>query len=205
MILPSILSFVYTRVLLLLKTLNEFFKNFLSNDYLKMAKSRSRRSRSRSPSRRTKAECALVKSRSWRKGTRGVRKGSCAKKSRRSRSRKSHSRKSHSRKSHSRKSKSRSRKSRTRKTKSKSRSRKSKSRSRKTKSRKSKGKSRSRKSKSRKSRGGRIRKNPNNPCSLRPMKTCAMDPSCHYRKRKGCARRSGVKQGLAYEGPMGPM
>jgi len=40
---------------------------------------------------------------------------------------------------------------------------------------------------------------------MRSMKTCAMDPSCHYRKRKGCARRSGVKQGLAYEGPMGPM
>ena len=52
-------------------------------------------------------------------------------------------------------------------------------------------------------RGSRIRKNPNNPCSMRSMKTCAMDPNCHYRKRKGCARRSGVKKGLAYEGPMG--
>ena len=62
-----------------------------------MAKRRSR-SRSRSPTRRTKAECALVKSRKWRKShkvTKGSakgsrRRGSCTKRSRRSRSRKSH-------------------------------------------------------------------------------------------------------------------
>jgi hypothetical protein len=60
--------------------------------------------------------------------------------------------------------------------------------------------------KSRKSRRlSKFKKNPNNPCSMRSAKTCGGDPNCHYVKRRGCARRSGVKKGtVVYEGPKLP-
>jgi len=51
---------------------------------------------------------------------------------------------------------------------------------------------------------GRIKVNPNNTCSMRSKARCGGDPNCHYVKYRGCSRRSGVKQGIAYEGPMMP-
>jgi hypothetical protein len=61
------------------------------------------------------------------------------------------------------------------------------------------------KRKSRRSSTSRIKKDPSNPCSMRSAKTCGGDPNCHYVKRRGCARKSGVKKGSAvFEGPMFP-
>jgi len=72
-------------------------------------------------------------------------------------------------------------------------------------SRKSYRKSRCSRRRSRKSKSRRIKKNPNNPCSMRSAKTCGGDPNCHYVKRRGCARKSGVKKGsVVYEGPRSP-
>ena len=51
----------------------------------------------------------------------------------------------------------------------------------------------------------RIKKDPSNPCSMRSAKTCGGDPNCHYVKKRGCVRKSGVAKGSAvYEGPSMP-
>ena len=51
---------------------------------------------------------------------------------------------------------------------------------------------------------GRVKRNPSNACSMRSKTTCGGDPNCHYVKYRGCSRRSGVRKGIAYEGPMMP-
>ena len=61
------------------------------------------------------------------------------------------------------------------------------------------------KRKTRRGSARRIKKDPSNPCSMRSAKTCGGDPNCHYVKKRGCARKSGVKKGTAvFEGPMMP-
>ena len=52
----------------------------------------------------------------------------------------------------------------------------------------------------------RIKKSIKNPCSLRQKNICTEDPNCHYVKRRGCMRKSGVVKGSAvYEGPKIPI
>lgn len=48
----------------------------------------------------------------------------------------------------------------------------------------------------------RVRKSMSNPCSVLKRSYCKQDPNCHYVKKRGCFRRSGVAAGKAtYAGP----
>ena len=48
----------------------------------------------------------------------------------------------------------------------------------------------------------RVRKSMSNPCSVLKRSYCKQDPNCHYVKKRGCFRRSGVASGKAtYAGP----